>query len=164
MEDIVIEFEIDHAKVISVNDQYIHPVRKSNNGKHYSYFAPSNELAEVQEFYSEKLKEFTNEEQLKALRDLVEQSDKKVGLSVEIIWGVPGVSYRRKKNFFQMDATNYIKAFEDCLSRHLGIDDSCNYKVICEKQVYTPEDGEYRWIVHARVTPYEYKEYIIGGN
>lgn len=164
MEEITIEFEIDHAKVISVNDQYIHPVKKTNNGKYYSYFAPSYELKEMQEFYEKKLKEVTTEEQLKALRDIVEQSDKKIGLSLEIIWGVPSVSYRRKKNFFQMDATNYIKAFEDCLSGHIGIDDSCNYKVSCEKRVYTPEDGEYRWIVHARITPYEYKEYIIGGN
>ena len=164
MEEITIEFEIDHAKVVSVNDQYIHPVKKTNNGKYYSYFAPSYELKEMQEFYEKKLKEVTTEEQLKALHDIVEQSDKKIGLSLEIIWGVPSVSYRRKKNFFQMDATNYIKAFEDCLSRHIGIDDSCNYKVSCEKKVYTPEDGKYRWIVHTRITPYEYKEYIIGGN
>lgn len=128
-----IAFELVNPKLISVNDMYIHPVRKCKNGKYRSYFAKSPYLKEVQEYFAEVLPECIPESEVVKIKKVLENRDKE--LSLEFIIGIP------EKEFYEHDATNFVKAPEDCISKYLGIDDSRNVEVMVGKwKVTNSED------------------------
>lgn len=131
-----ISFEIEEPKLLSVNEQYIHPVRKSKRGGYFSYFAPSPALKELQAFYQEVLPEKISDEDIAKLKEYVEQG-KDYGLELEIIIGMP------IKKLDDADASNLIKSIEDCIVKRTGIDDSKNYRVTVEKAQYE-NDGKFK--------------------
>lgn len=152
MNKLFIEFEIDNPKLISVNDQYIHPVRKTKNGRYLSYFAPSPYLKEVKAFYEEILKDKISDEDIIKIQDFIASSDKIYGLSLEIIYGIPLKSIRND------DASNYIKSLEDCIVRRTGVDDSIHYKVSAEKRIFESDDNH--WIIRILIRSHELVNYL----
>lgn len=144
MKEVVVEFTVDKAKLISINEQYMHPVRKTKRGRYVSYFAPTPYLKEVKQFYKEVLSEKITDDQVVELQNAL--GDKyKEGLSLEIVIGVPGCNWK------DSDVSNFIKSLEDRIVERTGIDDSRNFKVSAEK-VHT-EGEEYS----VRVTISTYK-------
>ena len=119
--------ELDSAKFISVNEQYIHPVRRCNDGRYRSYVVRSPYLKEVQQFYDEEFKRIPDEV-VKDFQDYVSQSSEN-GLEIYIEIGMP------KSQINENDSSNYIKAVEDCLSERLKIDDSHNITVSASKSI-----------------------------
>lgn len=133
-----VSFTIEDPKIISVNDQYIHPVRKTKSGRYVSYFAKSPYLKEVQSFYEDSLKDLISDNDIEKFKSFVE-NDKDNGIQLYIILGIPSSDIREN------DASNYIKSIEDCIVSRTGIDDSMNYRVIVEKRKYDNEEG--KWIL-----------------
>lgn len=131
------EFEIENPKLISVNEQYMHPVRKTKNGRYVSYFAPSPYLKEVQKFYKDVLSEKIPDEDIEKLKETISTKDD--GVELTIIVGLP------RSDILEYDASNFIKALEDCIVSRTKIDDSRHFKVSIEKRNYESEDN--RWIV-----------------
>ena len=131
------EFEIENPKLISVNEQYMHPVRKTKNGRYVSYFAPSPYLKEVQKFYKDVLSEKIPDEDIEKLKETISTKDD--GVELTIIVGLP------RSDILEYDASNFIKALEDCIVSRTKIDDSRHFKVSIEKRSYDSEDN--RWIV-----------------
>lgn len=122
-------FLIKKGYMISVNDQYMHPVKKTKTGRWVSYTCKSPSLKAYQKYYKEILDEQIDEDFINALKTWIDE-DKSHGLSLEISVGIP------KKEIYQHDASNFIKSFEDCLSERLGIDDSRNILVqICKSSL-----------------------------
>lgn len=136
-ENVSINFEIDDAKLISVNDQYMHPVRKTKRGRYVSYFAPSPYLKTVQAFYKEVLEEKITDEYIEMFNSALK--DKSRGIKLEIIVGTPPEEFNRS------DVSNFIKALEDCIVNRTKIDDSRNFEVSIKKRSY---DNEGLWKVH----------------
>lgn len=126
MKEVVVEFTVDKAKLISINEQYMHPVRKTKRGRYVSYFAPTPYLKEVKQFYKEVLSEKITDEQVLELQDAL--GDKyEEGLSLEIVIGIPDCNWK------DSDVSNFIKSLEDRVVERIKIDDSRNFKVSAEK-------------------------------
>jgi len=141
-----IRFTIDNPKLISVNEQYMHPVKKTKSGRYTSYVVKSPYLKEVQEYYNNLLNEIISDEDIKKLQE--EVSDEKLtGLALEIRLGLP------RKDIYENDMSNYIKAYEDCISRRLKIDDSRNLLVSIEEQLYESEDNRWKIITDISSRP-----------
>lgn len=138
-QEVVIEFEVDNPKLISINEQYIHPVRQTKSGRYYSYFAKSPYLVEVQEYYKDVLKDKISDNDIKRLKDFIDR-DKTNGVSLTIEIGIP------LRDIRDNDASNFIKSIEDCIvdrtkSCKSKVDDSCNYEVTIRKSRYESEDN-----------------------
>lgn len=123
-----ISFELTDPKLISVNEQYMHPVRKCKNGRYTSYVCKSPYLKEVQSYYSDVLDNVILDSEVESVREFIDKDPKNSGLSLEIYLGIP------ESEIYDHDVSNFIKAFEDCLSRRLGVDDKFNLKVSISKE------------------------------
>lgn len=134
LKDVVVEFEVSQAKLISINEQYIHPVKKTKRGRYVSYFAPSPYLKEVKKFYQEILNSKISDEQVKELQDAIGNDKYENGLCLEIVIGIPDNGWKDN------DVSNFIKCLEDRLVERIGIDDSRNFKVSAEKRHINSED------------------------
>lgn len=120
-----IRFGLDNPKLISVNDQYIHPVRKCKDGRYRSYFAKSPYLKEVQQYYKEVLSECIPESEVSEIKKILEDPDKDLGLTLSI--GIP------ENDFYEHDSSNFIKSLEDCIFTYLGVNDSHDVRVVVNK-------------------------------
>ena len=136
MENYSIEIELESPELISVNEQYMHPVRKTKTGKYYSYFAPAPKLKKVQEYFRNELSEKIKDEDIEKLKIFVESS-KGCGLKFTMILGLPEVDLR------EYDISNFIKSTEDCLVTRTGIDDSRHYRIEAEKRLFSSEDNHW---------------------
>lgn len=123
-----IKFEIENPELISVNEQYIHPVKKSKSGKYTSYFVKSSKLKKLQAFYDEQLKVKISDDEVNELKTYLSQHPYN-GIELKICIGMPVTEINSH------DTTNYIKALEDCIVKRTGIDDVKDYKVVAEKQI-----------------------------
>lgn len=143
----MITFSLVNPKLISVNEQYMHPVRKTKSGRYTSYVCKSPYLKEVQSYYSEKLKELISDEEVETLKKEVVKYD--VGVCLEIFVGLP------RKEFYEYDVSNFIKALEDCIVSRVKIDDSHNFKVSIIKSVTNPlgDEDEENWRLKVRISP-----------
>lgn len=124
----MISFEIENPELVSVNEQYIHPVKKGKSGRYTSYFVKSAKLKKMQEFYENTLKEKITDEDIAELKIKLSQHPY-TGLELRIFIGMPG------NEINDHDVTNYVKALEDCIVKRTGIDDVKDYRVIAEKQI-----------------------------
>lgn len=144
----IVEFKLINPRLISVNDQYMHPVRKSKSGRYVSYVCKSPDLKEVQQYYSEVLSESIKDEEVQILRDFINENPKGRGLSLEMHLGMP------ESQIYEHDISNFIKAVEDCISTRLKIDDKYNLSVYISKYVLSSEDTG-KWEMKVKVTPCE---------
>lgn len=124
-----IEFRVDNPKLISVNEQYIHPVRKSKSGRYYSYFAPSPYLKEVKKYYKDLLSKTISDNDVIKVNNFFYGDIPGRGICLQMIVGLP------ENEFYKHDISNYIKAVEDCISERLGVDDSKNTAVSIQKMI-----------------------------
>lgn len=141
-------FEVDDPQLISVNDQYMHPVRKCKDGRYRSYTCSSPDLKSLQSFYKGVLESKVIEDDIKVLKDFVDEKFGN-GVLLEIVIGCP------LKEIYENDASNYVKAIEDVIVKRTKIDDSRNLKVSIEKR-YVEGD---QWKLLVRLSPYEVKKY-----
>lgn len=132
----VINFEIKNPLLISTNDAYYHPVRKTKTGRYMSYVCKSESLKKLQEFYKEKLSEAISDEDISNLKKDLESSGTPKGIVLELFVGMP------EREIFEHDSSNYIKALEDCIVNRIKIDDSKNHYVSIEKFIFTPSEEE----------------------
>lgn len=130
-----IKFEIKNPLLISTNDAYYHPVRKTKTGRYMSYVCKSESLKKLQEFYKEKLSEAISDEDIRNLKKDLETGVSK-GIILELFIGMP------EKEIFEHDSSNYIKALEDCIVNRIKIDDSRNHCVAIEKFIFKPSEEE----------------------
>ena len=144
-----IEFEIERPELISINDQYMHPVRKTKRGSYVSYFAPSPVLKKTQAFYKEILQEKIPQEFIDQVKELV--NDKSCGINFMMEVGLPESELR------ECDISNFIKAVEDCIVTRTGIDDSRHYTVSAKKSIYDTEDKS--WILKISYKTEEVRTY-----
>jgi Holliday junction resolvase RusA-like endonuclease len=126
----IIDTTIDNPMLISTNDQYMHPVRKCRDGKYRSYFCKSPALKELQDFYKDILLKNISDDIVSEIQESVNNGK---CLSVKFRLHVPS------KEFYDHDASNFIKALEDCLSSRIGVDDSRNSHVSIKK-IVSPDD------------------------
>lgn len=124
---LLVMFEIKNPKLISVNDQYIHPVRKCKDGRYRSYVVKAPYLKEVQEYYKEVLPELIPDEIVKEIQSEINKTSN-YGLSLEFMVGIP------EKEFYDHDISNFIKALEDCIFTYLGVDDCYDTRVVASKR------------------------------
>lgn len=139
----MIEFILTNPKLISVNEQYMHPVKKTKSGRYTSYVCKSPYLKEVQSYYVDVLKKCISDEAVESLSKEVERFSS--GLELEIVLGLP------RKDFYEYDVSNFIKALEDCIVVRTGVDDSCNFKVSILKQLYLSENDD--WRMKVKISP-----------
>lgn len=152
----IINFEIKNPLLISTNEAYYHPVRKTKTGRYMSYVCKSESLKKLQEFYKEKLLEAISDKDVDNLRDDLESGITK-GVVLELFVGMP------EKEIFEHDSSNYIKALEDCIVNRIKIDDSRNHCVSIEKFIYKPTDEEISegisWILLCQIHTEEIKRF-----
>lgn len=144
----VITFEIKSPKLISVNEQYMHPVRKCNDGRYRSYVCKAPYLKEVQEFYKEILENVLTEKDVKEFKGAVGK-DTSTGLKLGLQVGMP------MSEIYEHDISNLIKAVEDCIAKRLKIDDKHNFEVAICKQV-VPEN---EWYLKVAIETTQLEEY-----
>lgn len=144
-----IEFEVFDPKLISVNDQYMHPVRKTKSGRYMSYVCKSPSLKEFQEFYKESLSQLIKEEDINEIQEFLRTTFRS-GLCLSIEIGLP------PRELYEHDVSNWIKALEDSISTRTGIDDSKNLRVVVEKK-YTNDET---WWLRVKICPYVADQYI----
>lgn len=144
-----IEFEVANPKLISVNDQYMHPVRKTKSGRYMSYVCKSPSLKEFQSFYEEALETLVSNEDVEWFKDYIKSVDRS-GLQLSLEIGLP------LREIYEHDASNWVKALEDSISTRIGIDDSKNLRVVVEKK-YTNDDS---WWLRVKICPYVAEQYI----
>ena len=131
----MIEFTLINPKLISINEQYIHPVRKTKRGTYTSYFAKSPYLKEVQQYFEEVLAEKVTEEDICKLKEEVNETN---GVFLSLKLGLP------RKDFYEYDLSNFVKSVEDCLVKRIKIDDSRNVKLDISKVLYNSANNDWR--------------------
>lgn len=139
----IIEFEIDNPKLISTNEMYMHPVRKTKRGSYTSYVCKSPYLKEVQEFYKDLLSKKISDEDVESLRLEIKEGNGDVGIELSIRAGFP------RTDLYEYDASNFIKALEDCIVTRIKIDDSKNLKVSISKELFESDNGD--WKLYVRI-------------
>lgn len=144
-----IEFELTNPKLISVNEQYMHPVRKTKTGRYSSYVCKSPYLKEVQEYYKDKLSVLITDDDIIKLKETSEDVVIPKGISLYIRIGFP------KNQLHKHDISNFIKAIEDCISSRIGIDDAYNYNVSIKKTVSKDDN----WKMFVRINNYYLEEF-----
>ena len=95
--------------------------------KRGAYLTRSVHLREFQDAMREYLIEAISDEEVASLKE--ELKNPKMVIHLRIKYGF------ESSTFFREDASNYVKAIEDCISRRIGIDDSRNCKVYVEKEL-----------------------------
>lgn len=143
-----IEFEVYCPKMISVNDQYMHPVKKTKKGKYVSYTCKSPSLKDFQSFYGEVLKDKISDSDISQLKSEISNSIE-LGLDLFLEVGLP------LKEINEHDASNFIKALEDCIAVRLGVDDSRNIQVSIKKSIL--EDPN--WKLRVRISTSKISKY-----
>ena len=134
-EELVIEFEVPVEPTLA-NDMY-KAVKSKRNG--WAVMAKSNGFIKYQKHMESVLPEILPEEKIARFRYLF--STGVYDIKVESIHYVP---YER---FYNFDASNLIKAYEDCIARHLKIDDSFTSRYEVEK-IPTVSQG---WLIKTRM-------------
>lgn len=154
MNEVSIEFEIEDPMLISVNDQYMHPVRKTKSGKYYSYFAPTPYLKKLKSYYEEMLSQKISDSDIEDIKNVINsyEGKKEGGIDLSIELGLPLEDVRNH------DISNFIKALEDCIVKRTGIDDSRNYKVSIEEKLYANSEGT--WMLRVTYKPCKIKIYV----
>ena len=150
MNDLSLVFEIEKPKIISTNEAYMHPVRKCKDGRYRSYVCKSPDLKDFQEFYKEVLQEKIPDDKVVEFKKYIEESLKNT-LDISITYGLP------ENEIFKHDASNFIKALEDCISTRLGIDDSKNSRVSVTKTVYNSFTSD--WILRIKIVASKVENY-----
>lgn len=148
MSSCIICFEVSCPRMISVNDQYMHPVKKTKNGRYISYTCKSPSLKTFQDFYKEVLEDKISDQDVSQVNSEISESDKRgIDLSLEI-----GLPFKEIKDH---DVSNFIKALEDCIASRLGVDDSKNLSVSIKKSILEDPD----WRLRVKISVVEILEY-----
>lgn len=140
-------FEVNEPAILSTNDMYYHPVRKTKSGKYMSYFAPSSSLKKLQSFYKEILDDCITEKEIQDLKKFVNES-KYNGIKLILEFGIPD------NQILDYDSSNLVKSIEDCIVRKTSIDDSYHFSVQVEKMIFD------HWVLKVKMIPYTIKEYV----
>lgn len=104
-------FEFDSDWMLSTNDMYIHRPKKLNNNRWSVYTTKSSGLRDFQSMMEEKLKVLITNECIEVLKISLE--NKRYGLCINTVCQMP------IHNYEDSDVSNYIKAYEDCISTRL---------------------------------------------
>lgn len=143
----MIDITIKDPKIISVNEQYMHPVKKTKSGKYVSYVCKSPFLKEVQSFYQGVLSQMISDEEISSMKKTLDPDS--VGLSLRIVIGLP------RKDLYSYDISNLIKAVEDCIVARDCIDDTYHLDVSISKRVYLSEEDS--WVMRIILEPVSLK-------
>lgn len=144
------QFEIKNPKIISTNDAYYHPVRKCKDGRYRSYVCKSESLKKFQEFYKEELPKLLPEDEVKSLKSFIEE-DGTYGIELVLEYGIPTSQIR------EHDASNFVKAMEDCIVSYTGIDDCHHIRVVVEKESF--DNFTEDWMLKVTLGTYKIKKY-----
>lgn len=132
-----LEFRMVGYQPPSTNDMYVPTsgaMKTSKSGRRYcrAFLRKSDWLNEWQN----KMKEMFDSEFFYTKEELKEFSsevlDNNLGLKMDIIVSMP-ISAYGKRTLRTNDASNYIKAIEDCISTGIGVDDKYNLVVSARK-------------------------------
>lgn len=151
----IIYFAVKDPRLVSNNDMYMHPVRKTKRGTYVSYFCKSPSLKELSQFYEEVLSTLILEESIEFLKK--EVSDGK-GINLKLEIGMP------RNELYEHDVSNYIKAIEDCITNRTGVDDRYNLTVSISKSIILSTD----WVLKVTISSqsveiYQNQEDFING-
>lgn len=142
---LVLDFEVPIEPCFS-NHMYRAVSAKSSKRKsgYWAIMARTDGLKSYQYQMSEALKEILPPEKIKNF--VLAFSTGAFDVKVE------SKHYMYYKRFYEMDASNLIKAHEDCIAKHLGIDDSCTVRYEVEKIPTIADNG---WLVktHMELVP-----------
>ena len=132
-----IEFEVDLEPCFS-NEMY-RAVKSKAKG--WAVTAKTNKLIKYQRAMRELLPQAINPDEAAAFKYAFDTGIYDIQ--------VESIHYIHYKRFYDMDASNLIKAHEDCVAKFLGIDDKYTSKYIVEK---VPTEVDIGWKVHTKMT------------
>lgn len=131
-----IQYRIVGVKPCSTNDMYFSMPIQSKY-KTYKNGKPRLSTRKIRTPELKKFQEVMSHELSSRIPDeFVEECQSKIGsgqycIKLSIYVGMPEDNYKTS------DSSNYIKAYEDCISRRLGVDDSHNNSVSSTKYLST---------------------------
>lgn len=107
------EFEFVNSFLVSTNDMYFHVPMKSKRrqGKMTTHAVKTQELKDLQAICSDKLSELIPDSFINLCKDYLDK--KFYGLRITSYYHMP------KSNYEGSDVSNYVKAYEDCISVRL---------------------------------------------
>lgn len=136
---------------ISTNEMY---APTYNHKKKYSFLRKSDTLIEFQNNMASRLLEYSD-----AISQFIELCKSKytyLGFKLTIWLGMNDMFLKTSNNLRAYDASNYLKAIEDCISTVTGIDDRYDMEVRVIK--YHTPDLE-TWYTIAQLEPVDYMIY-----
>lgn len=145
MKEYILDFEI-FEKPVFTNHMY-RAVKSKANG--WAVLGKTNDLIKYQRrMRKEILPEVLPDDKIKEF--ISEFSKNLYDIEVETVYEVP------QNSMYEFDASNLIKAYEDCIARHLGIDDCYTTKYTIEKR---PSENN-QWYAHTimKLVPRRQKE------
>lgn len=131
-DDLLCRFEFSEIPLVSTNDMYFSRPKKSKKNPNFitTYTIRTPELKKFQSIMEEKLPSLID-------RTIFDKYDlSKYGLLLSIVIYLP------KDRYLLEDSSNYIKAYEDTISKYIGIDDKYNLTVIVHKSI--SDDSNWR--------------------
>ena len=136
--NLVLEF-VSYIEVCFSNQMYRAVSAKSSKRKsgYWAVEARTDRLKNYQKSMEDELPKIIDADKLKKFKYAYD-----TGVYDIQVESVHKVYYKR---FYDFDASNLIKAHEDCVAKYIGIDDSRTSKYICEK---VPTEVDNGWEVH----------------
>lgn len=122
----ILEFEVPYEPVFT-NKMYRAVSAKSSkrNSGYWAVMARTDALKNYQYLMKTELPKLIPEDKLKLFVDTYNTG--KYDIQVE------SVHYFNYKRFYEVDVSNLIKSYEDCIVKFIGIDDSRTTRYIVEK-------------------------------
>lgn len=140
---LTISFTIPVPFIVSTNDMYFHRPKKSKKGNRITtYTVKTGQLKEFQEYMDLELKSTLEyyKDTIEEMRDIISHGYH--GLVIVTEFHMPFENYR------DSDTSNCIKAYEDCVSRSMGIDDKQNLVYHAEKRCSESDKWFVRTIIN----------------
>lgn len=140
-EDLVLEFEVPIEPCFT-NAMYMGVLCKTEKRKsgYWATTARTPQLKRYQSAMKDYLPTCIPEDKVKKFKYAFDTGV----YDIEVV----STHYIYYKRFYDMDASNLIKAHEDCVSKFLGIDDSFTSKYTSEK---VPTEVDNGWLVKTRM-------------
>jgi Holliday junction resolvase RusA-like endonuclease len=111
-------FSLVLDSMVSVDEAYFHVPMKTRNGRMTTHAVKSGKLKDFQDNLESILKSVISDSFINKAKSLVKSGH--YGIAITVVFSMPS------SNYLTSDTTNYIKAYEDCISKATGIDDKYN--------------------------------------
>lgn len=137
--EVTLSYTVDKIHPVSTNDMYFHnPMKSKKNPNRMTTIAiRTPELKAYQSAMAEALIDLYPEDVLHEFKSSVVKHGS-IGISLVIVFMMPADHY------WSSDASNYIKALEDTIVKHSGIDDVHHVVITIAKGLSDDDD----WHVH----------------